>query len=161
MSASIYNFPRHCGPQLVPASAFNQNLRAILSKKNWQDFRQACLAKHGAVCAFCAAKPKSLDCHEIWQYEVDEVDGICVQRLMEVLPLCKKCHQVCHIGFWSLKGPIEPIISHMAKVRKIAYSAAQAEIGAAFQTHSKLSDYNFILNIEAAANYITKLGDKQ
>jgi hypothetical protein len=154
MSENTYEFPDHCAPQLVPASAFNQNLRAILTKKQWQDFRQKVFIRHGKVCAYCGACPKKLDCHEIWKYQTfpDTENGN--QILVKVLPLCTKCHQVCHIGFWSTQGPTDEITKHMAKVRKISVADAKAEIAAAFSLHNHLSAYYWILDVSAAKQYI-------
>jgi len=157
MYASTFDFPEHCGPQLVPSSAFSQNLRAVLSASEWKKFREAVFKKHGMVCSFCGSKPKSLDCHEIWQYQTPIARGeMGRQVLIKVLPLCKSCHQVCHIGFWSLKGNTDHIVAHMCKVRKITKEEAKKEVASAFSLHSKLSEFEYILDIAAASSYITK-----
>lgn len=152
MSESTYEFKEHCAPQLVPSSAFNQNLRAIMSATQWKKFRQLVFAKHGLRCQFCNAMPKSLDCHEIWRYKIDT--DIAIQELTAVYPLCKRCHQVCHIGFWQLQGPVDHIIAHMAKVRKISLQQAKKEIADAFVLHNHLSSFEWSLDISAADSYI-------
>lgn len=154
MSENIYEFPDHCAPQLIPSSAFNQNLRAILTKKQWQKFRQKVFEVHGKFCAYCGAAPQKLDCHEIWKYQAFPEAKVGNQILVKVLPLCTKCHQVCHIGFWSLQGPTDAILKHMAKVRKISISEAKLEVSQSFTLHAQLSDYYWMLDVSAAQQYI-------
>jgi len=158
MSASTFDFPDHCGPQLVPASAWNSNLRAVLSAARWRDFRQAVFAKHGPTCAFCGARPKSLDCHEIWSYSIESDATAGRQSLVKVLPLCKSCHMVCHIGFWSLQGKFDVALAHMMRVRKINRTAALAEITAANAVFEHLSRFDWILDIESAKAYVERVG---
>lgn len=154
MSENIFEFPEHCGPQLVPASAWNSNLRAVFTAVQWRNFRQQVLAKHGHICAFCNSKPKSLDCHEIWRYKkIDHAHGI--QSLVKVLPLCKKCHMVCHIGFWSLKGKFQETVAHMMRVRKIDRTAVNAELSEAQRIFDDLSNIEWSLDITAVEDYAT------
>ena len=154
MSENIFEFADHCAPQLVPASAWSSNLRAIMTDAKWREFRELVFIKHGKICAFCGASPKSLDCHEIWKYvQSDKFAGI--QSLVKVLPLCKPCHMVCHIGFWSLKGKFEQVLAHMMRVRKISRGYALAEISAANELFEKLSSVEWELDVSAAETYIS------
>ena len=153
MSASIFEYPDHCGPQLVPASAWNANLRAIMSAAEWKKFRQLVFAKHGTACAFCEARPKSLDCHEIWRYSIESGAVVGQQQLIKVLPLCKQCHMVCHIGFWSIQGKFEQVLAHMMRTRKLSRAAALLEVSSANSVFEKLSGFEWILDVEHANDY--------
>lgn len=126
-----------------------------MSADRWRSFREAVFAKHGRTCAFCGAKPKSLDCHEIWSYSIEHGATTGRQSLVKVLPLCKRCHMVCHIGFWSLQGKFDEAISHMMRVRKISRSDAMAEITAANAQFEQLSRFEWVLDIESAKGYIS------
>ena len=148
MPANIYKYPDYLAPQLVPSTAWGSNLRAILTASDWQKVRLTVFEKYGKVCTFCGSKPKSLDCHEIWQYVKDSEDA--KQLLVAVKPLCKSCHAVCHIGFWSLKGPehFDRYKKHMCKVRKISDAEATKEIGAAFKQHAEMSKVEWHLDVD-------------
>jgi len=155
MSENTFEFVDQCGPQLVPASAWNANLRAIMSATEWKKFRQLVIAKHGTSCAFCNAKPKSLDCHEIWRYSIKDGETVGQQTLVKVLPLCKQCHMVCHIGFWSIQGKFEQVLAHMMRTRKLSRVLALAEISAANLVFEKLSRFEWILDVKSAGDYFT------
>ena len=153
MSANIFDFLDHCGPQLVPSSAWNSNLRAILSAAEWRDLRERVFAKHGKQCAYCGSRPRSLDCHEIWSYYIEDGQAAGRQSLVKIQPLCKACHMVCHIGFWSMQGKYDQVLAHMIRVRGISHSAATDEIDAAFTTFDLLSRFEWILDIGAVSFY--------
>lgn len=154
MSVNTYDYADHCGPQLVPSSAWNSNLRAILSKKEWQSLRLRVFQKHGSTCMYCGAKPKSLDCHEIWSYSIEEGQSCGKQTLVKIAPLCKACHMVCHIGFWSMQGKYDQALAHMMRVRKIDKTSASQEIAAAFDNFDQMSRFEWILDIGAVNLYI-------
>lgn len=154
MSASIYEYADHCGPQLVPSSAWNSNLRAILSASEWKALRERVFAKHGKQCGYCRARPRSLDCHEIWSYSIEAGSSSGKQSLVKIQPLCRSCHMVCHIGFWSMQGKYDQVLAHMMRVRKLSKTAAALEVEQAFSTFDALSKFEWILDIGAVSLYI-------
>lgn len=127
-----------------------------MSPAEWQAVRLAVFKKHGKSCAFCKKTPKSLDCHEIWSYSIEDGSSIGKQRLIKILPLCKACHMVCHIGFWSLQGKYEQALQHMARTRRISKAAASAEIAEAFQVFEHLSRFEWELEVGAVSSYINE-----
>lgn len=154
MSVNTYEYADHCGPQLVPSSAWNSNLRTILSAAGWRKLREKVLSKHGTNCSYCGSTPRSLDCHEIWSYAIEDGASTGKQKLVKILPLCKACHMVCHIGFWSMQGKHDQVVAHMMRIRKISKNEATAEISAAFQVFDKLSRFEWALDIEAVSFYL-------
>ena len=124
--------------ELVPDSAWNQNIRSILPNGAWEKIRQEVLEKSGNKCVICGARGK-LNCHEVWEY--DDVasgrkrnpseapvytgakgDQNHTQRLAGFLALCNLCHAVKHLGFAGIQadknqGPdFEKLVKHFMKV---------------------------------------------
>ena len=86
---------------MVPKTLWNVNLRYLLTDKKWQEVRRSEFNRIGKSedgfyrCEICTAKKTTLDCHEIWEYNDEEV----IQTLTGLIMLCKKCHLIKHIGF--------------------------------------------------------------
>ena len=90
--------------ELVPDGCWYSNLRSILSKAQWEFIRNEARERAGGRCMVCGKKSSSLEAHERWSY--DEKNGI--QKLEDVVAVCKDCHSVMHIGHTQLKkGNIE------------------------------------------------------
>ena len=132
--------------ELVPASAWNQNLRSILPKKVWDEIRYEVLAKSDYKCGICGSARK-LECHEVWDY--DEVKHI--QKLAGFLALCELCHGVKHIGFTGIKNsknkiPMEKYIRHFMKVNGCDRSTFNAHYQNAIRIWEKRSRYEWTLD---------------
>lgn len=145
MCESIYKFPPHLHPQLIPSSAWGQNIRQVTTSAEWKKIREAVFAKWGKVCRYCGRVPKSLDCHEIWEWHIRAEGNF--QILADIYPLCKMCHKVCHIGLWSLNGEYKKALDHMAKVRGISSQQAEQEVSAAFVLHDQLSQLQWTMDL--------------
>jgi len=85
---------RELSIELVPQSSWYNNLRKILSKEDWQKLSR--FVRSNGVCDICGRHlPISeLDAHEKWSYD----DVTHIQKLENILSLCKDCHRVKHIG---------------------------------------------------------------
>jgi len=82
--------------EFVPKPLHHKNLRYLLKPKIWQDIRKEVMRTRGMVCSVCGRSPKKTpDCHEVWHYD----DKMFIQSLADIVPLCKTCHLVKHIGF--------------------------------------------------------------
>lgn len=90
--------------ELVPQTAWYSNLRKILSKTDWQKLSK--YVRADGVCDICGRHlPQSkLDAHEKWSYDLETG----VQKLEDILSLCKDCHRVKHIGRAQMVGE-EPL----------------------------------------------------
>lgn len=100
-------------PDLIPTTSWYKNLRNK-DPKAWEGIRKASYAKAGNICEICGEKG-SLHCHENWEY--DEDTGI--QKLVSLISLCPKCHDVKHIGFAEISGRWDVTLAHMMKINKI------------------------------------------
>ena len=105
---------------MVPKSAWNVNLRSVLSSSQWDKVRRKSYELANGKCDICNSKQKRLSCHEVWEY--DDTTG--VQYLVSLEALCNRCHMCKHIGFSFTKhfeGSFDmmPILEHFMKVNRI------------------------------------------
>lgn len=79
--------------EMVPASAWGQNLRRSIPARKWDKLRKSVHEKNGNKCEICGSDYR-LSCHEEWDF--DEETGI--QKLVSLGSVCGMCHHVAHIG---------------------------------------------------------------
>lgn len=82
--------------EMIPATMFGMNLRAILPKSAWDSLRKDCYAAAGHRCEVCnqTGFRGRVECHERWEFD----DKHHVQRLVGLICLCPTCHRAKHIG---------------------------------------------------------------
>ncbi len=131
--------------ELVPDGCWYYNLRSILSEKQWNFLKAEAKARSGGKCSICGKKTAYLDAHERWSY--DEKNG--VQKLTDIIAVCKDCHSVIHIGRTSLKGDTERAENHYMKVNGATYAEYRAALRKANEEHirrNKVSEWKLDLS---------------
>lgn len=118
--------------QLVPDSCWYSNLRTVLPPKIWKIIRADAISRSGGKCAICG-REKPLEAHEVWEY--DEQNGI--QKLTDVMAVCKMCHSVIHIGRTTMLGKEDMASSWFMKINGCSYSEYRQELGKANEEHIK------------------------
>ena len=98
--------------ELVPDSCWYSNLRSILSPAQWDVVRKEAYSRSGGECMICGRRAVRLEAHEQWEY--DEKNSI--QKLKDVIAVCRDCHEVIHIGRTQLKGDEKKASEHFMKV---------------------------------------------
>ena len=137
--------------ELVPDGCWKSNLRAILSKKQWDYLKADAKERSNGRCATCGKQTKFLDAHEVWEY--DEIKG--VQKLKDIIAVCKDCHSVIHIGFTQLKGDIVRAENHFMSVNKCSYVEMRKAMGEANLLHQKLNKVSeWSLDISYLQKYV-------
>ncbi len=81
----------------------------------------------------CGAPSARLEAHEKWEYDEENR----VQKLSDVVAICKACHEVIHIGRTSLTGGEERACAHFMKVNGCGYSEYRKALGAANEAHRR------------------------
>jgi hypothetical protein len=119
--------------ELVPDGCWYSNLRSILSKKQWDFLRQDAKERSNGCCTICGKKTDKLDAHEKWSYDID----LGVQKLEDIIAVCKDCHSVIHIGYTQLKGNEERAEKHFMKVNECNYAEYRNALGKANELHKK------------------------
>ncbi len=80
--------------ELVPSTSWYENMRKVMSQRDWDILRKKTYADYGHKCGICEATGR-LNCHELWEFD----DQKQVQTLKGFVALCDLCHHVKHIGF--------------------------------------------------------------
>lgn len=119
--------------ELVPDSCWYSNLRSILSPAQWDYIRKDAYARANGRCMICGAPSKRLEAHERWEY--DEKNA--VQKLVDVIAVCRSCHEVIHIGRTQLSGGEERASEHFMKVNGCSYSEYRRALGRANEEHRR------------------------
>lgn len=122
--------------ELVPDGCWNSNLRTLLPAQAWDFIRKDAYARAGGKCAICGARGR-LEAHERWQYSVK--NGVGVQKLVDVIAVCRACHETIHIGRTSLLGGEERAAEHFMKVNGVSYAEYRAALGKANEIHAELN----------------------
>lgn len=143
---------KQLGPQLVPASCWYSNVRTSVPKSIWAKIRKAVFVKHGNRCWYCNANPKSLDCHEIWGYSEDTQQN--AQILIDIVPLCKMCHMVCHFGMAGILGKQNQAAKHMARIRNITLAQVGKEIEEAQVDFDRKSNLQWELDLTKLKEFL-------
>ncbi len=117
----------------VPDSCWYSNLRSILSKEQWDVVRKDAYARANGKCMICGAPAKRLEAHEKWSY--DEKNH--VQKLEDVVAICRACHEVIHIGRTQLMGREKQACDHFMKVNGCSYAEYRKALGEANEAHQR------------------------
>lgn len=135
-------------PWLVPSPLWGKNLRAILSKDDWDRVRRHAYEEAGRRCRVCGG------CGPQWPVEADEGfaydDDALTHTLMGVIGLCPTCHEVRHWGKTIMKGREEAAFDHLRRVNGWSEEAAISAIDEAFEmwewrsSRSWKSDYSWV-----------------
>lgn len=135
--------------ELVPDGCWYSNLRSILSKAQWDYIKKEAKEQANGRCMICGKKTVRLDAHERWSY--DEKNA--VQKLEDVIAVCKDCHSVIHIGFTQLKGDEERAERHFMKVNGCNYAEYRKALGEANELHKR---HNKIFEWKLDLSYLKK-----
>lgn len=119
--------------EIIPDGCWKCNLHEILSKKAWDFIRQDAKSRSQGKCAICGKKTDRLDAHEKWSY--DEEKGI--QKLEDVIAVCKDCHSAIHIFRTQIAGNAERVENHYMKVNSCSYAEMRADMKKANEINNR------------------------
>ena len=98
---------------LLPRGAWGRNLSRTLRRKDWERLRDECLERARHRCVVCWASGR-LDAHEVWEFDIEKR----VQRLEDIVALCKSCHWVKHMRFAERSGFGKHAREHFLRVNR-------------------------------------------
>jgi len=137
--------------ELVPKTAWFNNLRSFLTKEQWDVVRKKCYKSANHRCEICGGQGKKwpVECHEIWEYtDNNEV------KLKGLIALCPDCHEVKHIGLAQLKGNFEKACNHFSKVNSCSVAQTQIYVKNAFKIWNERNKTNWKLNVDYLKEYL-------
>jgi hypothetical protein len=137
--------------ELVPASSWADNVRSLVSKKQWDLIRSQVYSKAWNVCEICGGvgRKHPVEAHETWAYD----DAKQTQKLVGMVALCPDCHQVKHIGLAQIRGNGVIALKHLMKINKLTKSEAEKYIQQAFQTWDQRSKKDWTLDMSLLKDY--------
>jgi len=140
--------------ELVPQTSWLNNVRAILSKNEWDKLKQQIYIKANYICEICGSKGKKhpVECHEIWEYD----DINLVQKLSGMIALCPNCHMVKHIGLAQVQGKMTKAINHLKKINKISDKEANQYIKDSFLIWNTRSSKQWKVDTSILKSYLLK-----
>lgn len=150
--------------EMVPKTAWGKNLRqSCLAATNmptcsWDRLRKIAYQRAGNRCEVCSGRgPKwPVECHEVWDYRLSELNGKVVQakqRLDRLIALCPSCHEVKHMGFARSRGREREAMEHLALVNgwtRVQVDDHVAMVDAEWQVRSR---YTWTLDLGGLLDY--------
>jgi hypothetical protein len=137
--------------ELVPATSWGNNIRAVMTAKQWNALSGIVCNRAYNVCEICGGVgPKHpVECHEIWEYN----DRKQIQRLAGMIALCPDCHMVKHIGYARVQGKYDQAAKHFRKVNGLKKIEAEETIKTAFQRWRDRSKQDWTLDLSHLKRY--------
>lgn len=137
--------------ELVPSSSWANNVRTIVTKKQWDIIKAKVSSKAYSVCEICSGVgPKHpVECHEIWGYD----DKNLIQKLDGMIALCPDCHMVKHFGLAQVMHRTDKAVAHLMKINNLDYFQASKYIDEAFQAWAERSKKTWILDLDHLKEY--------
>tara|TARA_Y100000389_G_C17441082_1_gene508594 strand:+ start:1001 stop:1492 length:492 start_codon:yes stop_codon:yes gene_type:complete len=135
--------------ELIPRTLFFSNVRTLLPKKYWNMIRKDSYDKAENKCEICGDTGKNqgyrhnVECHEIWDYNEEKK----VQKLLGLISLCPKCHQVKHFGRTSAIGKQAEAFKHMEKVNNWNHKQCLDHLKVAMSEWRERSKYQWFIDL--------------
>lgn len=143
--------PPYIRPWMVPQTVWGKNLRALLSKHEWDVVRKAAYAASGNRCRVCGGRGPQwpVEADEGWEYD----DETRTQTLKGIIALCPDCHHIRHWGKTMVDGHEEQAFALLMRINR--WTRAQAEEAVAFafdqwerrSRHEWDSDYSWVTRV--------------
>lgn len=132
--------------ELVPKTAWGENLRTKLSPGKWDKIRKACYAEAGHKCEVCGGQGSkhAVEAHEEWWYD----EATHTQTLTRIIALCPQCHRCKHIGRAFATGKALLAIAHLCRVNSWTAAEAGEYLNIVLAEWTARSAHAWTLNIE-------------
>lgn len=137
--------------ELVPSSSWFNNVRAILTRKQWDILRKQVYTQAWDTCQICGGvgSKHPVECHEIWHYD----DNKLIQTLVGMIALCPNCHMVKHFGLAQVRKKDESALLHFMKVNDLKRKEAEKYIEEVFKKWAERSSKTWTLDISSLEEY--------
>ncbi len=143
------DYPLHF--EIVPEECWYKNLRSALPKELWDKIRFDAYARAKGKCMICGRPTKRLEAHEKWSYDEKQA----LQKLVDVIAVCRNCHEVIHIGRTQLVGRGDDAMEHFMKVNHATQSEFHLELT---KTNEEYKKRNLVENWTTDISWIKDHG---
>ncbi len=137
--------------ELAPSTSWFNNVRAIVTKSQWDYLKSQVSSKAYNMCEVCGGVgPKHpVECHEIWSFDRKNL----IQKLEGMIALCPNCHMVKHIGFAEVRGKKAEALHHLRRVNEMTIKEAERYVAEAFKVWAERSQKTWTLDISHLEEY--------
>ncbi|MDD5002074.1 MAG: HNH endonuclease [Thiomonas arsenitoxydans] len=145
---------------LVPQTAWYDNLRALLQTDEWDAVRRAVYRRAGHRCQICGGQGEKwpVEAHERWAFD----DAAGVQSLRDIEALCPACHTVTHFGLAEIRGKKQEAFSHLMRVNAWSADQARKHVDEAFATWQRRGQRRWSLDARKVFEFAElSLGSRQ
>jgi hypothetical protein len=132
--------------ELVPSTSWFTNVRSLVKPNEWDKLRTESYLKAKYRCEICngIGKKHPVECHEIWEYN----DETREQKLIGLISLCPKCHQVKHAGFAIATHKGNEVVQQLMLVNGMTKKEANDYIEKSFELWRERSKVKWNVNID-------------
>lgn len=135
---------------LIPHSSWGSSLSNLLTKKSWDILRNKTFNENGNRCEVCGAGGR-LECHEAWEYHEPTIKNVCgVQRLSRLMSLCKRCHQIHHLGFMDVQGRLAEGLDRLTIINRWFGHEAEQYCDFINERFERRSESSWVLDVTIA-----------
>ncbi len=120
--------------EMIPETCWRDNLRKLLTQEQWDRIRKDAYKRSGWRCACCGERGR-LEAHEHWSYD----EELALQKLETVVALCRRCHEVAHIGRTYAVGRGDEAMEQFMKVNACSQMEYHAALAFANEEYARLS----------------------
>lgn len=141
--------------ELVPKTCWGSNLRNKLKKSDWDKIRKEAYKKEDMHCHICGEQCTSLDAHEVWEFDEDNH----IQRLVDIIGVCKRCHNTIHYGRAGAIGKKQDAINQYLKVNECDIMDMAEEIQKIKEEYirrSKIKDWKLDVSLITDRGFVIK-----
>lgn len=131
--------------ELVPKTCWYTNVRSNVSRREWERLKRIVFKRARYACEICGGRGDRwpVECHEVFAYD----DARHVQKLVGLLALCPRCHEVKHIGLVGVRGKRGDAVAHLAAVNGWSREDAELYIEACFEIWYRRSCHEWKLDL--------------
>lgn len=138
--------------ELVPRTTWWTNVRSKISRSEWEKCKNYSKAKTNGMCILCGGsglqqgRRYATEAHEVWSYD----DTNKIQTLVDIVPICPRCHQVKHLG--RSRATMDPhqwaaVIQHFMDVNEMYDERIDEYLMDAFSVWERRSQFRWKLDV--------------
>ncbi len=140
--------------ELIPESAWGQNVRSTLSSEQWDAVKRFIFAKNNYKCEICGGQGEQwpVECHEVFNFN----RRTRIQKLIRLESLCPTCHWAKHPGSATREGHQITAMSQLQKINNWSFLKTMQELDKAVVINIKRSQIQWKLDL----TYLNQFGFK-
>jgi len=130
---------------MIPRTSWYTNARSILAGHEWNKIKRKVYQINDNKCSICNGKgPKHpVEAHERWEYNEDTR----IQKMVDIIPLCPKCHLTTHYGLAQIQGKEAMAYEHFKAVNGFEEHEVEHYMEEGYKTWIRLSKIDWIVDV--------------